>query len=426
MPLKSKATGIHHLSREAFVLRRLYLPTIVALCVLSAAGTFAQDLGVSTQEPCGCYDIGQIWSRSLETNAAIESLKSSLSDVDFRYPVVDDPGADWPWPGIDDAWLRANLRLSAALAGFLAKQVNEHGTNANFEVPGVQASTAYRAKEGKCATVVPDEIRRQATPCQLAWIDVHEGVHREGCQKDGKAWNSKASNRIQEDINAYSTEHDWLELQRKRLLCACRYYNIRLEMEQDMGPAVETLKLVDSASPPRAYVDISLHPSRAGALTGEGEGTLKGDFRGRPNILGSVIHPLKFQISADGSKAPIHTTIQMALRDGGGLDLTTTGSTIESHSKSVGGEIATTVTDGQRTKSRHDREKDTAFTSVVDFAGLAKPTLCPLPGLLKCHATLDVADEYRTAQAANNKGRNVQSVLWSMAGVDQTALASCH
>jgi hypothetical protein len=140
-----------------------------------------------------------------------------------------------------------------------------------------------------------------------------------------------------------------------------------------------------------------------------------------------VIHPLKFQISADGSKAPIHTTIQMVLRDGGGLNLTITGSTIEAHSKSVGGEITTTATDGRTTKSRHDREKETAFTSVVDFVKWRSPTVCPLPGfLLSCHATFDVAEEYRNAQAANNKGRFVEDVLSSIAGVDETALALCH
>jgi hypothetical protein len=178
-----------------------------------------------TQEPCGCYDIGQIWTRTLETDAAIESLKASLEFSKTHGPLKFYDERQVIRESFN--WGDANQRLGAALDSFIAKQVNEHGANAYFEVPGVQANTTYHAKEEECSTVVPDELKRQATPCQLAWIDVHEGVHREGCKMDAKSWNSILSKRIQEDINAYSAERDWLQLQRKRLLCACPYYNIR-------------------------------------------------------------------------------------------------------------------------------------------------------------------------------------------------------
>lgn len=407
--------------------RRLHLLVIVALCVLSVTGAFAQGT-----EPCGCKDIAQIEYYRREATGAVEELKRELGSVgefelnsDARYKTSQD-----------------NLKLKMdSLADASSLKPGNPG--------GEQARTSYTTEKG-ChtdwrtptfspidASNDPDGITEvwslwPLTDCMKAALQAHEDVHMDVCQSLKKETMSGSwaffKDRLEEEIEAYSAQQKYLEKQQRRLLCSCPYYSIRLEIQEDMGPAVETMRLFDSASPPRAYVDISLQPS-PGVLTGEGAGAMKAAFRGNPNVVAHLIHPLKFQISADDSvKQRVHTTIQIELQDGGGLDLTTTRGpvTIHADSKTAGGETTTTVTDGKHRVSRHDVAKNSAFTSVMDFTDLNKPTVCPLPGFLNCHATLDVAEEYRTAKAANNRGSTVGEALWSIAGAGKTALASCH
>ena len=82
-----------------------HLPMIIAIYALIATGAFAQEA-----EPCACNDIGQIWLRALEVEAAVQSLDSSLKFNDER-PVASDP-FDWP---------QAEDKLVAALNQVLAE-----------------------------------------------------------------------------------------------------------------------------------------------------------------------------------------------------------------------------------------------------------------------------------------------------------------
>jgi hypothetical protein len=273
------------------------------------------------------------------------------------------------------------------------------------------------------------------TSCMHEAYVRHEKVHLDSCKTLSPTLFLK--DRIEEEINAYGAQRKYLEEQRQQFLCACAYYSVRLEMERPLGGAWGTARLFDSASPPRPYVDISLHPNRPGGLTGDGEGAIKANLEpqsGSLHVTGKSNQPLKFQISADSSvTSRVHTTIRMVVHDGT-LETTATGGpvTVDADTKVAGPESTSTVnvTGGvpgrPGTQVLHKSAPIPYASPVVDFPGLLK-TECPIDEVagITCHATLAVAEEYSEAKAVNARGSTVREALRAIASDKNTVIAAC-
>jgi hypothetical protein len=400
---------------------RLPLPIIMALYALIATGAFAQEV-----EPCGCSDIGQIWLRALEVGAAVQSLDLSLQS--------DEAGkinSDSTWTPVQDKFVAA-----------MKKVLDEH-LAANFE-DGPQAQTKYRSKENACTTKLDPEVAREATPCQLKWIDVHEAVHRTKCTQEGILWHSTVRNKILDEIAGYTAERDWLIAQENQLLQTCDYYSVRLQMDMQLPKPIGPRVLYGMDQPDVPHLDVPMHVSCGGGMKGAGEGVAKANWEsqaGLDHVSGHNDTQLEFQISAEiGSASPefIHTTIQISPKDSD-FDMTVKGGpeTVHVGSKTVGTETTTTakmnrIPGRPGTVVRHSAAPNEHSSAVVDFSQLDQPVVCPVSpggGSITCHATLMVAERYRDARAANNKGFTVRQTLDAIAAADHTVVASgssCH
>jgi hypothetical protein len=410
---------------------RLYLPIIIALYALSVNAAFAQEV-----EPCACNDIGQIWLRALEVDAAVQSLDSSLKFND-EHPqkvyderrVINGP-LDWP-------------QVEGKLVAALNKVLAEHAA-AIFEVNLQQAQTKYSANENACTTKWPPEVAKEATPCQLKWLDVHEAVHRTNCTQEGTSWHSTVHNKILDEIQAYSAERDWLIAQENKFLQTCDYYSVRLQMDMQLPKPMGPRVLYGMDQPEVPHLDVPMHVSCDGGMKGDGEGVVKANWdsqNGPAHVSGSMYNPLEFQISGEiGSASPeiIHTTIQIVPKDSS-FDMTVKEGpeTVHAGSKTVGTETTTTakmnrIPGRPGTMVRHSAAPNEHSSAVVDFSQLDQPVVCPVSpggGSMTCHATLMVAERYRDARAANNKGFTVRQALDAIAAADHTvvaAVSSCH
>jgi hypothetical protein len=413
------------------MLRRPYLLIIIALYALSVTEVFAQEV-----EPCACNDIGQIWLRALEVDAAVQSLDSSLKFNDEpRLKVYDERhviNGPLDWPQVED-------KLKAALT----KVVAEHEA-AIFEVNWQQAETKYHADKNACTTKWPPDVARQATPCQFAWLDKHEAVHRTNCTREGTSWHSTVRNKILDDVQAYSAERDWLIAQENQLLQTCDYYSVRLQMEMQLPKPMGPRVLYGMDQPEVPQVDVPMHVSCGGGMKGDGKGVAKANWEyqaGLDHDSGHNYTQLEFQISGEiGSASPelIHTTIQISPKDSD-FDSTVKGGpeTVHVGSKTVGTETTTTekmnrIPGRPGTMVRHSAAPNEHSSAVVDFSQLDQPVVCPVSpggGSITCHATLMVAERYRDARASNNKGFTVRQTLDAIAAADHTVVASgssCH
>jgi len=399
----------------------LHLATVFSFFVLNAATAFAQD-GAA----CGCNDIGQIWVRSLEAAAAVKSLETSLKfNENLPPPFYDERRSinaplDWP---------RVNYLLETAINSVFAELDKSVGSGAEFESKGEQAVTGYQVVLGKCGTQLPKSVRETATACQLAWIDAHEAVHRKSCGKDGISWHSTVRSKIQDEIDAYSAESVWLEAQQQRLLCSCAYYSVRLEMERPLpktltGQPVRLFNVPNGSQAEKPFVDISLQPKPQSKLQGDGSAMWKADMqyneRGAHGWAKGT-SPLDLHILADSSiRNKVHTTIHMILKDGtfAEVEVTDAGVTLHGEAKIVGNKI---IPSGQTIQ-----KPEPAFE--LDFSSFDKLEFkCPREFRnASCHATLGVAEEYRTAKAANQKGLTVEEALWGIRAAAHTTLAWCH
>jgi hypothetical protein len=409
---------------------RPHLLIIIAFYALIATGAFAQEV-----EPCACNDIGQIWLRALEVDGAVQSLDFSLKFNDEHPQKVYDErrviSGPLDWPQVED-------KLVAALNKVLA----EHAA-AIFEVSLQQAQTKYNANENACTTKWPD-VASQATPCQFAWLDTHEAVHRTNCTQEGTSWHSTVRNKILDEIAAYSAERDWLLAKENHLLQTCDYYSVRLEMDMQLPKPIGPRVLYGMDQPEVPHLDVPMHVSCGGGMKGAGEGVAKANWdsqNGAVHESGKMYNPLEFEISAEiGSASPeiIHTTIQIFPKDSS-FDMTVTEGPEKVHvgSKTVGTETTTTanmkrVPGRPGTVVRHSAAPNEHSSAVVDFSQLDQPVVCPVSpggGPITCHATLMVAERYRDARAANNKGLTVRQALNAIAAADHTVVASgssCH
>jgi hypothetical protein len=256
---------------------RLYLPIILAaLYALSVTAVFAQEV-----EPCACNDIGQIWLRALEVDAAVQSLDSSLQS------------------NTGSTWATVQDKFAAAMGRVLDEHVA-----ANFEKPGKQLDTFYDAARG-CHTE-PYEINNDLVPtrCQLKWLDVHEAAHRTNCTQEGTSWRSTLRNKILDEIAAYSAERDWLITHENQLLQTCDYYSVRLQMDMQMPKPIGPRVLYSMDQPEVPHLDVPMHVSCDGVMKGAGEGVAKANWdsqNGPAHESGRMYNPLEFEISAERS-----------------------------------------------------------------------------------------------------------------------------
>ncbi|HWY20635.1 MAG TPA: hypothetical protein VNX26_05400 [Candidatus Acidoferrum sp.] len=384
---------------------RLHFAIIFALCALSPTGVFAQEV-------CGCNDLAQIEYRIREAKVTVDVIREYVDSVGSMEL------------NTDASYGRSMNNLQHNLDSFADGSQLKPGNPG-----GEQAHTSYTAEKG-ChtdwplptlgRTSVSDPLGTTevwtgwaATDCMNAATDAHEKVHREVCEEFRRVHIPRwifLKDKLEEEIDAYTAERKYLLEQRQRLLCSCDYYSVRLKIDTNRTPMRHSIGghvvLYSTVHAELPHVDVPMHINDVGWMKGDSEGVMRGtatSFVPGGPVSDAVDLSLEFHISASSSASPeqVHTTIQIVTKE----DTNRTG--------------------GKTLRTQGPFSNDWP----VDFSQLDTAIVRNVPhghgSWTYFSATLMVAEQYRDAKAANNKGSTVGEALNAIAGADHTLVASC-
>ena len=182
-------------------------------------------LRVAAGVACSCDDLAQIQYRIMEDNAAI----AAFEDLLLKAP---EPGnlrqSDW------ERFVQDHLDAFAGTKVLLSPFPG--GEQAVTKEVDLWPDYFFLFGATSCLTSLPPDFMSAHTPCMQRALLIHEEVHRTFCERS-KAGGHYHTYRVTapEELEAYQTEQRFLLDERKRLLCNCDYYALKLEQTDMLG-----------------------------------------------------------------------------------------------------------------------------------------------------------------------------------------------
>lgn len=369
--------------------RLLHVALTIALAIAIGPLPAVADLEVAT---CSCDDIAQIQYRIMEDAVAINAYAKYRED--FTTPFT---------PNTAKTYL--------GLQNFVQTALNEFAGQAKLQSPfdaGEQARTGFF--DGKCQTY-PAQYKVEPTPCMKAALDMHEAEHRRMCEEMMLGRHLTLRPKIQEEIDAYTAEANFLQAERERLLCNCDYYAVKIERHDTLDYSVpvdhqtQDWLLHDSEDRPFVQIPLQLY---AGKASGDASGSIK-------IVMGDTSKVTACDTSHEPSPGSTNTTGEVA------MSFKVTGimaheftPTLETDSGDMIGQVDCANTNSKRESAVHQPMKATAdidlrFTKLDDVQEKITPLGYGAQSDFKTALVLN--ERWKDVKAKNNRGSTVEEGL---------------
>ena len=337
---------------------------------------------------CSCDDLAQIQYRITEDRSVIDAYQRYAHNNDLGF----------------------NTAASyAAMQRFVQGEMSHPLTTLQSPLDaGEQAKTGFF--DSKCQTLWPTPPI-PTTPCLRKALDIHEAIHRRECEASFTKRTILLISKLNEEIEAYSTEIAFLESEKQRLLCNCDYYALKLEGHDTLDEAQggdhqqQDWLLVDSSNQPTIKIPLQLS---AGTVSAEAIGTLRMRITDTGEEVCSKDHPpspgnsvthlnMTQRYSVSGTlRKPFEPSLTISSEQAVGTTLCTNSS------GSVGPLAAQQSPFPSSTVSLLLKRFDDPF--VQDAPAMAGVTS-------EFKATLVVNDKWIGAKAANGRGSTIDAAL---------------
>jgi hypothetical protein len=247
----------------------------------------------------------------------------------------------------------------------------------------------------------PHYTEPDLTGCIHEALQVHEQVHVAAC-KSGRSLSLRDF--VQEEINAYTAERNFLVGERNRLLCTCPYYALRFSSAATMKVqgANEQVSAEGQAQGPTSNdIIVPLKMEAGGKVSGQAQAETKANETASGTMNCQVSGGAPLAISVDGQLTPLpirHLQADLTVETGEGtFQIACPGSGL--------GPLSRTTKGGSSGKFAFD---------IPGFDTPVKPSSePPIPSLATVAATseLTVADPWPNTKASNGRGSTVGDAL---------------
>jgi hypothetical protein len=227
---------------------------ILSLCIVSY---FLLTTGAANaaQTVCNCEDMAQIQQRVEVVNGAIAAYTNQYLSTP--------PATDFTMKGHD----AVEAAVLAAVNGAPVQLGSPFVKNPPSD------TTRFR-----CVIEILDD---GATGCMKESLHAHEAVHQAACQNSWgirRQW-ATLNDFIKEEMDAYTAERDFLRQERKRLLCTCPYYALRVNAAGSntiMLPFEKVGGEFQASGVKKPEIEIPIKIDQAGTVTGQADAMISG------------------------------------------------------------------------------------------------------------------------------------------------------